>query len=626
MENMDNIFDDISSLDNIDSLLNTIDGLYQTEQQNSFTAAEPLAEEAPVICEDYSPEGLEAAGFNEPQIAEITLGLKLELPVSRYANLNYTWKQMQEIRLGLHARIDTSLYENPLYSVDQMHELRMGILNHVNASLYANLMLSATDMKRIRLELSEAAYREHPRGYGYSFADENSGLIIRIADDCMDAYIKLPETVSDRFSTTRLTKILKNHEITFGILPLELERFSKELPRNTEVKIAHGLKSEPGTNGKYEYFFNTHLTDAPRINADGTVDYTHVKIAETVQAGQCLAVYHPAKQCKVGSTVTGIALRENSGQDLPTLTGNGILYDPESHTYKAAYAGNITFQEESYLLNVWKTYTITGDATRYSGSTVYDGTVIVRGDVRNMAKIKATGDIIVDGTVEGAELYSGHNILVRGGVNAGGKGMIQAIGNITGSFFESANMKSGGPIEGNYFLGCNIQTDDKILAKGGKSLIQGGALMAALGIEATNFRSYGGSKTRIEVGNTSDLLRRKKELSKRITLTTDEIRKLRDGKYKLIQLFGEEHAESRSIYQQTCVALEQKENHLERLNLENEHLDSILQRTALSYIKITGSMQAGILVVVNGFSKLLEEDLKKVTVTSENLQEGEEAK
>ena len=620
------------SIDNIDSLLNSINDLYHLEQHETASAAsistvvhsssvqDSSDQTAPA--DAFSPESLENLGFNEPQIAEITLGQTAGIDISPYAKTHYSWKQMREIRHGLLLGLNTSVYENELYSPEQMHELRMGLINHVNASLYANLMLSATDMRKIRLELSEAAYHNRPYGYAASFTDEDSGLIIRISDDCMNAYIMLPSDIADRFSVNRLSKILKKHEITHGIITEELERFSRDLPHDVEIRIAQGTRPEKGSDGYYEYFFNKEINDAPDILEDGTVDYSKVKVTETVKANQILAIYHPAKTGQLGSTISGITIKEGGGQDLPAITGEGFSHS--DHVYKALYTGNITFQEDTYLLNVWKNYTIEGDATRYSGSTEYDGTVLVKGDVRNMAHIKATGDIIINGMVEGANLYSGHNIIIRGGVNAAGKGSIEAEGKITGSFFESANLRAGGPIEGNYFLSCHIITDDKVLAKGGKALIQGGDIIAALGVETHHYRSYGGSKTKVEVGRTTELLTRKQEIAKQLTTVTDEIRRLRDGKFKLLQLFGSDRAPTYPIYQRTCEALEQKENAQDILDLKNERLENILQSTLRAYIKIGGIMQSGIHITICGYKKILETQLRHVTLTAESLTKEEE--
>ena len=612
------------SLDNIESLLNSIDGLLVTEQPKSSAPAVELPANATesdleITAEKlYSVEFLEQAGFNEPQISEINLGLTAGLPVMAYAKLSFTWKQMQEIRLGLQDGLDTTIYENPLYSVDQMHELRMGLLNKVDVKLYANLVLSGTDMHKIRMELSENAYRSQPFGWARRITDENSGLLIRISDDCMNAFITLPETVQGRFSIPRVTKILKQHEITYGILQSELEKFCRDCPRDTEVKIAHGKLPHKGMDGHYESQATELSQSAPTIKDDGTVDYSRVKVTEAVKAGQPVVIYYPATASDSGSTVTGIPLNEGNGHDLPLLTGQGFTYDANTHTYYASYAGNVTFHEEDYTLNIWKSFTIDGDCTRYTGSTEYDGTVLVRGDVRNMAKITASGDIIIEGMVGSAELRSGGNIIIRGGVNADGKGLIEAKGNITGSFFESAHLKAGGTIRGSYFLDCHASTDHKLIASGGKALIQGGSVYAALGVEAFNIRTYSGSKTTIVLGDTSDLLVRRQEIIKQITKTTDEIRKLRDGKYKLIQVFGTDLVQKQAIYQKTCQALEQKEDEASELDSQNERIENIIQSTLTSYLKVTGTLQAGVLVNICGTKKLYENPIYNKKLSAES--------
>ena len=600
--------------ESIDSLLASIEGAYQTEMQKNPT---PELSAGDVFQGDLSSVAeLEAAGFNEPQISEISLGLDMNLHVERYARLGYTWQQMREIRYGLSFGLDTTVYENPLYSVEQMRELRLGMLSHVDVARYANLVFSATDMHKIRMELSEAVYRKDPTGYGRRFTDENSGLIIRISDDCMDAYITLPQNVTGRFSTNRLTKILRQHEITFGLLALELERFSRECPRDTEVKIAHGAKPVLGYDGHYEYYFNTHLGGAPQIKADGSVDYSTVQVTEPVKPGQKLATYFPAKDGVTGNTVTGIVLKATQGQQLPPLSGEGFHFDPNKNEYTAMYAGNVTLQEETYSLNVWKTFVIDGDATRFTGNMDYDGTVVVMGDAHNLARIKATGDIVVNGVVGDAELYAGNNIMIRGGANSGGKGYIEAAGSITGSFFESTKLKAGGPIEGNYFLNCSIETDDVVTARGKNSLIQGCQLKATLGVQARYFRTAGGSKTVIEVGNVAHLTDQRQEIAKQITQIEEETQKLEDGKMKLLQLYGIDLAEGLPIYQKTNQALEQMESRREHLQLQDGLLEDLIKKASLAYIDILTSMQAGIRIIVNKENKILNSDLKFITVTS----------
>lgn len=619
--------DDYLQLDNIDSLLNTIDGLYQAGTILDFDGEvsapnypqTPVLGEAEVFSGSYTPEELAAAGFNDPQISEIQIGLEQGLPIEHYAKASYTWTQMREIRLGLHASVNTTIYENNLYTVDQMREIRMGLLHHVDASVYANLMLSVSDMHAIRMELAEASYRLHPSGYGYQFTDEDSGLMIRISDDCMKAYISVPLGFKKRFTPPGILKILKKYEINYGLLQKEIERFCNDLPAGLELQIAQGSGSSSSSNGYYDFYFNTSPMDTPTIKSDGSVDYSRIKIAETVKAGSVLAVYHPARIGETGFTISSIPIRESVGVDLPPLKGIGIIYDEATLTYTAQYDGNVSFQEDAYTLNVLKNFTLDGDATRVNGNIRYDGSIVIRGDVRNMACIYATGDIVVEGTVEGAELHAGQNIVLKKGVNAAGKGIIEANGKIMGSFFEAAILKASGSIEGSYFLNCKVETDDLLLAKGGKALIQGGNIIAAIGIEAHNIRCNPASKTSLMVGRTPSLTKRKQILAEKLTKTRQEIDKLNEGLLKLKRVLGEENLAKNALHQKTMIALNQKDAQYALLIQENEHLEEIIQRTALSYVKVSGMLQAGITVNINGSKKTIEKNKSRITLTNDNL-------
>ena len=90
------------SIDNIDSLLNSINDLYHLEQHETTSAASIStvvhsssvqdSSDQPAPADAFSPESLENLGFNEPQIAEITLGQTAGIDISPYAKTHYSWK------------------------------------------------------------------------------------------------------------------------------------------------------------------------------------------------------------------------------------------------------------------------------------------------------------------------------------------------------------------------------------------------------------------------------------------------------------------------------------------------------------------------------------------------------
>ena len=62
------------------------------------------------------------------------------------------------------------------------------------------------------------------------------------------------------------------------------------------------------------------------------------------------------------------------------------------------------------------------------------------------------GNIYIGGYVEDADIWSGQDIIIQDGVNAGENGRIEAMGNISARFFENAHIISHSDIKCDYML------------------------------------------------------------------------------------------------------------------------------------------------------------------------------
>ena len=255
--------------------------------------------------------------------------------------------------------------------------------------------------------------------------------------------VRPPQDDGRAYTIAELRRLLKKYEVRHGILADGLHEATIEGTRGKEILIAQGIPPMPGRDGYYELAFDRELPDAPELLADGSVDYTHVVLADTAQPGEKLAEYRPAGKGKSGMTVTGIAIDGEKGRELPPLTGSGIAVDSEKRVYTAAIKGYVTYDAERCKLSVMQTYLVNGDVNSYSGSVIYDGTVHVSGCVSGKAVIRATGDVVVDGFVSGGSIEAGNNVILRSGVNAADQGSIQADGRIMGKFFERVRLTAG---------------------------------------------------------------------------------------------------------------------------------------------------------------------------------------
>lgn len=564
---------------------------------------------------------LEAQGLYEAQLQEVELGLKEKLPVELYAQNCYNWMQMKEIRLGMLAKVDVKWYTNPLYNAEQMHQIRLGLEYGLDVSGYARLIFTVSDMYKRRHALMEEKYRSGGGGQERIILDDFTRIQLRLSADLMEAWITLPKKDGRSYTIAELRRLLKKYEVRHGIQAEGLRQATVEDTRGREILIARGVPAMPGRDGRYELFFDRELPDAPELLADGSVDYTHVIVADTAQPGQKLAQYRPAGKGKPGMTVTGIAIDGARGKELPPLTGSGILADQENRVYSAAIKGYVTYDPGAGKLNVMQTYLVNGDVNSYTGSVVYDGTIHVSGSVSGKALIRATGDVIVDGFVSGGSIEAGYNVILRGGVNAAEQGSIKAGGRIMGKFFERANLVAGSDIEGNYFLDCNVRSEGKVVAKGGKSRIMGGEMTASAGVEAGIVGNYGSTRTVVVVANLYELTEQLQEIKEQQKKVGSEQEKLAEGREKLEKLIAEGAVSDQRIYQKILQAIAVKQNEWALLEQRMEHLKTVKKNAMQANVNVLKELRPGTFVTINGVTKMITEVSPGGTLTEQALLE-----
>lgn len=596
----------------VDDILNSINGLFESNEDLYADVINDVEEKFVFDLQKLIDEG-----YAEPQIHEIEVGYNQGLTVEVYARSCYNWAQMHELRLGLAEGLDVSKYANPLFSVKQMHELRLGLLQKVDVTEYAKLILSATDMRKARIKLFGAMYNETPDGYSMTITDDNDNCTIRLSSDCMTAFLKIDG--EEEISTYQIKNILKKYDITEGLLEDAIAGIAGG-NRGKEVRIAIGAHVKNGDNGWYEKFFESNVPQGPKLLADGRVDYTSIVVANSVEAGAKLVKYHPATEGKDGCTVNGIVIHATKGEDLPKITGIGFRYDQKNQLYVAAENGCVQFDEITGIMSVTSVYTIQGDVNRYNGRVKYDGTVLVQGDVTDMAMIEASGDVIIEGFVGATVIKAGRNVVLKRGMNAGGQGFITSNGRVMGNFFEGATVAARDGIEGNYFLNCHLETEGKVVTKGGKARILGGEVIAAYAVESAIIGSNGATKLLINVGDFAWISGKLTPVKQALDKVEEELKQLVEGRDKMEALF-KEGALQNPLYTRTCMAIEMKNNQEKLLVSEIDRLTEVEHKAQSAYINVRESIQEGVWVAINGIMKEIQESQKRIILTKDKLQQ-----
>lgn len=340
---------------------------------------------------------------------------------------------------------------------------------------------------------------------------------------------KIPDGKNEvpKFTAAQLLGFLSNANISFGIDQDMLSRLSDSPIYGRPVKVAEGTAQVQGTPGYFEYCFDTEFNRKPTIRPDGTADYMSIKTIETVQAGDVIAIYHPAVQGSRGMSVRGQILEPKPVRDLPPLIGRGFDRSADNLTYTAKIDGKIEVNQGK--ISVSPVHEINGDVGIETGNIKFNGDVIVHGGVHDGAIIDAAGNVVIDGLIEDCDIRAGKDLFLLSGVKGNEKTVISCNGSITAQFVEYAIISCAGNITADYFFKSRIKCDGKIELNGNNASIIGGYVSAVQGIEANDIGNSFGTITNVAVGVDVERLAEFDILAKKIEAIASNVQKIKKG-------------------------------------------------------------------------------------------------
>lgn len=532
--------------------------------------------------------------YKGDSIREISTGLSRGLDVSQYANPEFSWRQMREIRLGLEHRLDISLYADPLYSYSQMEEIRTGLEKRLDVSRYSSLMYTAKEMRRRRLLLEKGESTDieqfrHEPVPGESF-------YISVSEDSMTAYIHIVDSRHPIKRETILAALL-SQGVCYGIDEIAIDGLLSGKYQGKGTIIAQGTPAIEGADGWYEYFFRTDLNRKPKELPDGSVDYHCVEWFELVNEDQKIAYYHEPGEGTPGKTVTGQVLPAKAGKEQPHLAGTGFKLLMDQKTYISTMKGRIELKNERMDIT---SLLLLEDVTAAGGDIDFDGSIQVNGNIGMGAVLHATGDIVVNGYVEAAELSCGGNILIRQGVSAGGAGYIRASQNIVGHYFESASLYAEGEIQAAYCLNSNLFARGIISALDGKGMIAGGSAYSESGFDIRNAGNAAGVPTRLTTGITKDLEKENAQLTHQLKEIQDELGILGHAYEDYHRRFKPEIRNTMKRYLELEEAIDAKQKQLSVLESEAEQMNTRLEKTDSACVIIRHVIYDNVVIEISG--------------------------
>lgn len=306
-----------------------------------------------------------------------------------------------------------------------------------------------------------------------------------------------PLTISE------LQSHLSQFKIIEGILPEAMAQLLNNAACGQPVQdllFARGIAMTPGEDGKLVIAVPDELAAPlnpdPEKDAVSNVDFRRVQSFLNVEAGDLIATIEPPGFGSPGKTIGGKTIPAQFGKPAVFQLGQKVRLSDDGTRLYAEEAGRVCQQGDS--ISVEQIYEIDGDVGFKIGNVVFNGYVIVKGDVLDDFSVKAAKGIKITGNIGVCRIESDGDIVFCG-MNGQQKGKIICAGSITANFIYDADIEcSGNVVVETEIRNSHIRCLGSIsVNKGG---LVGGEYIALAGIQTGILGAVTSLRTRVVAG------------------------------------------------------------------------------------------------------------------------------
>lgn len=426
--------------------------------------------------------------------------------------------------------------------------------------------------------------------------------VVNVMADKLTAVLRMypPSAGGIPLTRAKIMEALERAKVKSGIDEAAIKAALEDRQYCTDIVVAAGSHPTPGRDAELKYYFDTNNNARPELKEDGSVDFFKLNNLHRCTQGQVLAEIMPEERGEDGVDVFGNITPPREVKKCTFSYGRNMEISPDGLQLISLVDGHVALIEGTVFVS--DVYTVQ-DVGTSTGNIEYKGDVEVKGNVCENFSIKTTGNVFVNGVVEGAVIEAGGNIIIARGMHGQNKGRLKAGGNVIAKFISAAKVEAEGFIEADQILNAQVSSERFVMADTGKGLITGGRVVAKSAIKAKNIGTSMGASTIIEVGVDPDAKRRLAELQKSVgekTKAIPQMRKVINGlEQKLkagVKLTEEQIENARMLQEMLARSQAQIHEELEEIEL----LDNMLKGKNNAHIDIRGTMYQGVAVSISG--------------------------
>lgn len=351
---------------------------------------------------------------------------------------------------------------------------------------------------------------------------------IDISEDGINAYLTIypASPQGNKLKITEVFEKLKSLGVVYGLKERVIESTFKLLENNSipmeNVLIAKGDLPQEGENEKIKYLVNLSFSGKPHLDEHGRADYFKIHIFENVKTGQPLAKIIPSSPGTDGKDIYGKTVPAEPVKKCDLAPGNNVkIHSVKKNVFVSAINGHVYLKKNQLVVE--KVFRIDGNVDFRTGNINFEGDVDIKGDVPSGFTVRASGNIVVGGTVEDAFLRAEESIIIKGGFLGRGIGRVKAgkdvvVKHVMNQTIMAQNniMIAGEAVDSKLYAGNEMFVEVK------KSWIIGGWAVAGKKIYANAIGNVSGVYTEIFCGTNHFIRKILDEIAIEITLLEEE--------------------------------------------------------------------------------------------------------
>ncbi len=316
----------------------------------------------------------------------------------------------------------------------------------------------------------------------------------------MAAWVLLipPSDPDDLIDRMTIDAALREANITTGISEEAVDYIADNHPYFKLIPVACGIPVQEGENGRVIEHFARKLDKSVKLDSDGVADYRALNYIQQIQEGDVICDIVPPRPGVAGLRLDGTAAEPPPVKASAVPAGKFTKITEDGLQLVAERTGHLEFDGKKFFIKVL--LDIPGDVDYSTGNLEYNGDIHIHGDVRDTFSVKASGNVIIDGLVEGAKVEAGGDVLVSCGVLGDGNAEIICGGDLHAKYLENCVVYVGQSVYADCVMSSQVYCDDMIQITSGSGAIIGGKIAAGTLIKSKSIGTNSGRKTELELG------------------------------------------------------------------------------------------------------------------------------